>query len=178
MDNPYNPTQAEVPYRPCRIREAQEYTALRRFHYLMLLLGILILIQSAIGWSNMESNVDAQLRAQPRGISKIEKANIEETLSNTLTWTNVLTTAAGVLIIICALAVFHQPLLATATAFVIYLSATLFILWQVVASNADRINLPGLAVKGMILTGLLMAMITATRFERDFDWRRMNPDPR
>ncbi len=178
MENPYNPTQAEAPYRPCRIREAQEYPALRRFHYLMLLMGIVSLIISGIGLSNIEENVATVLRAQPRRISKLERTSIEDTLTKNLTFVHGSFTAASILIIICALAVFHHPLLATATAFAVYLVATLFILWLVLVADADRINLPGLPIKFIVLTMLVIAMIIAARFERDFEWRLRNPKAR
>ena len=171
MENPYaTPThQPETKLRRSRVAEAQEYPALRRFHYFMLLVGLVSLIFAGVMYANAESAGDRVSRAAEVR-NRAERTALADKVEAAQIRSSVVQAILGGILFICAFTVFHYPLASTVIASLIYLLTTLGMTF-VFVSEGEVIGIGPVGIRILIQIILFFAVQTAYRFQQDFAYR-------
>jgi hypothetical protein len=171
MENPYaTPShQAETKPRRSRVAEAQEFPALRRFHYFMLLVGLISLIGAGAIYANAESaggrvSRAASVRNRAERTALADKVEVAQVRSA------VVQAILGSILFICAFTAFHYPLASTVIASLIYLLTTLSMIF-VFVSEGEVMGIGPVGIRILIQIILFFAVQTAYRFQQDFEYR-------
>lgn len=177
MEKDYAPPEATIypPLKTSCVQEAQEFPALRKFHFWLLLIGGLSLILAITFALNVELVAAKKAEYLVKGIADRE---IREQWRSELitTYQNESRVVAGIKIaealglLSCGIFVFHFPVFSTSCIFIWYLLSSAMLL-SGSFSGADPFGALGLILRSLILLSLLWAMRTAHLFMRDFKSR-------
>lgn len=169
----------DVSFRPSRFNAAQEYPALRRFHFILVIIAVIKLLFVTWIYSTKEAATEkfvwaADKVSKDSGVRSTAKqrAQWEAEFTSTFNQTLVIELADALIMLTCACLVFHYPFASTGLASLLYLiSGVCIVIVHAISPELPPIGWSAIGIRIGLLLLLLKAFHVAWQFEDDFAYR-------